>query len=261
MLQIERKGQLAIARFDRGDGKNALSLEALAAFRDAFEGFAREAAPPTALLITGAAGVFSVGFDLKDPAVKNIDSASVPDRLRGPMLGAAACKALAVLDCYTIVAVEGWCLGGGLALAASADLVIAGEGAKFGLPEVDRGMNLSWSSVPRLMARAGPAAGKRIALLGEIFTAEQTRAMGIIDEVVPSGEAAVRGLALAELAASKPPLAVRMIKRGANAYLEGLVGHSAALDAEQFALMTMTEDFKESLKAFTEKRPPKYKGR
>lgn len=259
MLQLERRGRLALLRFDRGDGRNALSVAAMQALRAAFDELAQE--PPVALVLTGSDKVFSVGFDLKDPAVANLGQATIPERMQGPLVGAAMCKALASLDCYTIVAMEGFCLGGGLALAAAADLLVAGEGARLGLPEVDRGMNLSWTALPRLIARAGPAAGKRLSILGEVIPAADAKALGVVDEVVPSGTALQRALQLGELAAAKPPLAVRMIKRGANAYQEGLIQMASALDAEQFALMTMTEDFAESLAAFKAKRPPKFEGR
>ncbi|MBX3453978.1 enoyl-CoA hydratase/isomerase family protein [Ferrovibrio sp.] len=259
MLQLERRGRLALLRFDRGDGRNALSIAAMQALRAAFDELAQE--PPVALVLTGAESVFSVGFDLKDPAVSNLAQAAIPERMQGPLAGAAMCKAFAALECYTIVAVEGYCLGGGLALAAAGDLLIAGEGARLGLPEVDRGMNLSWTALPRLIARAGPAAGKRLAILGEVMPAHEARTFGVVDETVPSGTALQRALALGELAAAKPPLAVRMIKRGANAYQEGLIQMASALDAEQFALMTMTEDFAESLAAFKARRPPKFEGR
>ncbi|MBP7066039.1 enoyl-CoA hydratase/isomerase family protein [Ferrovibrio sp.] len=261
MLSLERRGRVAVLRFDRSDGRNALSIQAMRELRAAFEALAADAAPPNALVLTGAPTVFSVGFDLKDPSVVNIASASIPERLQGPLAGAAMCKALAGLECYTIVAMEGWCLGGGLALAGSADLLVAGETARLGLPEVDRGMNLSWNALPRLIGRCGPAAAKRLAILGETMDAKTMLALGVLDEVVAAGDALDRALALAEIAAAKPPLAVRMIKRGANAYMEGLIQTASALDAEQFALMTMTEDFAESLAAFRAKRAPNFEGR
>src|SRR3546814_11261997 len=93
MLRLERQGRIAVVRFDRGDGRNALSLAALAGLRDLFEKLAREDEPPNAVVLAGAAQVFSVGFDLKDPAVERIGNASIPERLRGPRLGAEACNA------------------------------------------------------------------------------------------------------------------------------------------------------------------------
>lgn len=260
MLTDERQGRTAVVRFDRKDGKNALSLAALTAMRDRFEAMRRESDPPSAVIITGTAELFSVGFDLRDPAVERLASASIPERLRGPRLGAEACKTLAALEGYTIAAVEGWCLGGGLALALAADLIIAGVDARFGLPEIDRGLSLSWTALPRLLVRAGPAAGKRLAILGETIDAETAQTFGVADEVVPAGTALARALELAERAAAKPPLALRMIKRGANAWAEAQVA-SAALDEEQFALATLSEDFAESLDAFRTKRAPNLKGR
>lgn len=261
MLFSERQGLIAIARLDKGDGKNALTREILEAIRDGVNGFAAEPEPPTAFVYTGTHEVFSVGVDLKDPKLGHIETASVPDRLAGPRLGAAACTAIAECPSYTIAAVEGWCLGGGLALVGSADLVIAGASAKFGLPEVDRGMNLSWTALPRLISRAGPVAAKRLAILGEFVSAVEAKDLGIADEVVPAGSAYERALELARLAAAKPPLAVRAIKRGANAYTEGLIRTASALDAEQFALLTFSADFSESIDAFKTKRPPEFEGR
>jgi len=261
MLSLEQRGRVALLRFDRGDDRNALSVAAIQALTGAFEQLARQAEPPAALVLTGSARVFSVGFDLNDPALENLSQASIAERLQGPLAGSAMCRALAALECYTIVAVEGWCLGGGLALAVAADLIIAGEHARFGLLEVDRGMNLSWSALPRLISRAGPAAGKRLAMLGEIHGAAAMQALRVVDEVVANGAALGRAEALADIAAGKPPLALRMIKRGANAYTEAAIQSASALDAEQFALMTMSEDFAESLAAFRARRPPDLKGR
>lgn len=261
MLDVERRGRVAILRFDRGDGRNALSLEALRVLRDAFDAIQNEEEPPTAVILTGAASTFSVGFDLKDPAVSEIRQPGIRQRLRGPQLGAAACRALAGLEAYTIVAIEGWCLGGGLAIALCGDLIVAGREARFALPEIDRGMNLSWSALPRLISKIGPGAAKRLAILGEKLDADAAAKAGLVDEVVAEGGAFDRAQQLAEVAAEKPPLAVRMIKRGANAYTEAAIAGAAALDAEQFALASLSEDFTESLEAFRDKRPPRYTGK
>lgn len=205
--------------------------------------------------------MFSVGFDLKDPLRERLMAAGAGERLAAAKVGQKLCRAWAALEPLTIVAVEGHCIGGGTALAVACDLIVAGGEARFLVPEIERGMNMSWQSVPRIVNLVGPARAKRICILAEPLDAATGLDWGLVQYAAPAGGARARALELAAVAAAKPPIPVRMIKRGVEAYASALVHAASQMDADQFALATLSEDYREGVESFLEKRPPRYTGR
>jgi len=161
----------------------------------------------------------------------------------------------------TFCAIEGWCVGGGVALAAALDLRLAGAGARFYVPEIERGMNMSWQSVPRLVALMGPARTKRVTVMAERVEAERAREWGLVDELVLKGGAFAAAMAMAERTASLPPVQVRMCKEGVNAASTALHHAVSVMDRDQYALAAQSEDYREGVRSFLEKRPPRYTGR
>lgn len=257
---IERRGRVAIVRFDRGDGRNALSLAAIRELTRVARDL-EEDDELSAVVLTGSPKVFSFGFDLADPKLAEITQAGVGTRRRASQLGGKMCRAWERLEPLTICAVEGHCIGGGVALAISCDLVVAAESARFVVPEIDRGMNLGWGAVPRLVNLVGPARAKQIAIVADPVPAVEAERLGLVQEVAPPGQALDRALAMAEKVAAKPPVAVRMIKQGVNAYAGALTEAASRMDSDQFALATLSEDFAEGIGSFLQKRPPKFSGR
>ena len=256
-VTIERKGRIAVVRLDLGDGKNALSREImreLTAIARSFE----EDAETSAIILAGAAGVFTLGFDLSEASPGDVGLAQ---RRQRQALGARLCRAWEALEPMTFCAIEGWCVGGGVALVASLDLRIAGEGARFYVPEIERGMNMSWQSVPRLVALVGPARTKRLTVMAERIDAARALAWGLVDEVAPAGTAFDTAMAMAERVAALPPVQVRMCKEGVNLASAALHQGVSAMDRDQYLLAAQSEDYREGVRAFMEKRKPRYTGR
>jgi enoyl-CoA hydratase/carnithine racemase len=259
MVSIERRGRIAIVRYDRGDGRNALSLEACRQLTRAARSFDDDP-EVSAVVLTGAASVFTLGADLRDAELAQARSAPLAERRLRMQTGGRMCRAWAELEPLTIVAIEGWCVGGGAALAVSCDLRVAAESATLYVPEIERGMNLSWGAVPRIAHLVGPARAKRVTILAEKLPAAQALEWGLVDQVAPAGGALAAALALAERAASLPPVPVRMIKQAIDASVTALDRATSHADFDQFALAASSGDFAEGTKAFLERRPPKYTG-
>jgi enoyl-CoA hydratase len=166
---------------------------------------------------------------------------------------------LARLKVPMIAALNGHALGGGLELAATADIRICEAQAKLGLPETGIGMIPGWSGTQRLVTRFGARAVRRLALAGEIVTAEVALAMGLVDEVVEKGAAMDRAMALAGQVRSRGPVANTIAKQLINA----AEGEDAAATMEILAgaLVSYTDDLREGVAGFREKRPPVFQGR
>jgi enoyl-CoA hydratase/carnithine racemase len=258
-VSIERRGRIAIVRFDRGDGRNTLSMEACRQLTRAARSF-EDDPDVSAVVLTGTASVFSMGADLRDPDLKRAREARFAESRLLMQTGGRMCRAWAEIEALTVVAVEGWCVGGGAALGVSCDLRVAGDGATFYVPEIERGMNLSWNAVPRLAHLVGPARAKRVAVLGEKLGAAGAREWGLVDEVAPAGGALEAAMAFAERAASLPPVQLRMIKQAVDAAVSALDRAVSHADYDQFSLATRTGDFAEGMASFAERRPPKYTG-
>jgi len=151
-------------------------------------------------------------------------------------------------------------VGGGAALSVATDLRVAAENAQFYVPEVERGLNMSWGSVPRLTNLIGPARAKRLMILAEKQTASQALDCGLIDEIAPMGRVMAQAMTTAQKAASMPVLALRMIKQDINAYAYALAAVASHSDHDQFTLAQNSQDAVEGIEAFLEKRDPKFTG-
>ena len=255
----EQRGRMALVRFDRGDGRNAMSrdvMRQLIAVAASFD----EDAETSAIVLTGDPRAFCVGYDLKDAEAAKLSSAGLSERRQGQTLGARLCSAWAKLAPLTIVAIEGYCIGGGVALAVSCDLRVAGSNAKISIPEIDRGMNMTWGSLPRLVSLIGPSRTKRLVILGQAISGDEARGMGLVDETTLPGLALDRAVAIADQVAAKPPLPVRMNKLAINA-ATSLSEATASADFDQLLLCQGSEDFREGVDSFLEKRPPRFTGR
>ena len=254
-------GRIAVVRFDRGDNINALSQQAMRELRDVPCDF-EDDLETSVVILTGSAKAFSAGFDLKDTEGRQRDSLSVGERIHRQRLGPKMCKAWHEMDQVTIAAIEGHCIGGGAALVVSLDFRTCGKSAHFRIPEVELGMNMSWGSIPRLLALMGPARTKQAVILAsDRISAAEALAWGLVENVVEDGEALTAALAFAERIARQPPIPVRMTKRTVNRFAHALDELGSHMDADQNVLTGLTEDYKEGTSAFREKRKPVFKGR
>ncbi|MDX1733137.1 MAG: enoyl-CoA hydratase/isomerase family protein, partial [Halioglobus sp.] len=170
------------------------------------------------------------------------------------------CAAWEALEQVTIIAMEGWCIGGGAALAVSCDWRVAARDARFYVPEVKLGMNMSWQSVPRFNHLIGPAKTKELLILAEPVDMDTAQRWGLVDHVSAPGEALAKARELAAQVAARPPIPVRMAKRAITASAGALDNAVSFMDADQFLLAQKTEDAREGPLAFFEKREGDFKG-
>lgn len=258
-VSIETEGRIATVRFDTGSKANALSQQLMRELTEAARLFHGDPAI-SAVILTGREDNFTLGADLRDPEGLDVRKLGLAERRVRLRNGPSMCEAWENVDALTICAIEGWCVGGGAALAAACDLRVASTAATFYVPEVERGMNMSWGSIPRFTALVGPARTKRIAGLCEKISAQTALDWGLYDHLADPGTALAKAAEVAAAAAKLPPTALKMVKHDTNIAALALAKATAHRDLEAFALMQQTEDFKEGVKAFFEKRDPDFTG-
>lgn len=253
-VSLERlENGVAILRLSRPEARNALSLSLRRELADHVTALAGDDSVRVVVL-TGGDEVFAAGADLKV-----LSEAGTRD-----MMTAGVEKLWAPLKDFPkpmIAAVNGWALGGGCELAMHADIIIAGESASFGQPEIKVGIMPGAGGTQRLIRAVGKFKAMQMLLTGDPIPASAAEAMGLVSEVVPDAETIPRALKLAEKIARMPPLAARKIKevvqQGSDLHLD------AALLMERQAFHTLfdTEDKAEGIAAFFEKRRPTFTGR
>jgi enoyl-CoA hydratase len=255
------EGRIAVVRFDRGDGINALSPEALRQLTSAARSFEDDGGT-SVVVLTGGAKAFSAGFDLKDPegrARKTMDIGALRRHLK---LGPRLSHAWQEMEQITIGAIEGFCIGGGVALAVALDFRVMARDAHLRVPEIGLGMNMSWQSIPRMLHLIGPARTKQAVILADQrISAPEAYQWGLVEEVVDPGKAFEAAMAMATKVAAQPPLSVAMTKLTVNRLAHVLDDLASHMDVDQFALASLTEDHKEGVEAFLGRRKPKFKGR
>src|SRR5881394_3009780 len=166
------------------------------------------------------------------------------------------------MEQITIAAIEGFCIGGGVALAVALDFRIMGRDAHLRVPEIGLGMNMSWQSIPRMLHLIGPARTKQAVILADQrISAAEAYEWGLVEEVADPGKAFDAAMALATKVAAQPPLSVAMTKLTVNRLTHALDDLASHMDLDQFALASMSEDHKEGVASFLGKRKPRFRGR
>jgi len=210
-----------------------------------------------AVVVTGSGDrAFSVGSN-----VKEFEDHRGPGGRARFELEARVGQRLAGLPMPTIAAIEGSALGGGLELALCCDLRIASERAQLGLPEVRLAVTPSTGGTQRLPRIVGSARAKELLLTGRIITAQEAERIGLVNEIVPAGEAVARAHAIGDEIAQRGPLAVREIKLLIDDALDRDLAAGHAAETEASVRIFATDDLLEGARSFVAKRPPEYHGR
>jgi enoyl-CoA hydratase len=257
---IGPEGRIAVVRFDRGDGINALSPEALRQLTNAARSF-EDDSETSVVVLTGGADAFSAGFDLRDAEGRSRRTMDIGSLRRHLKLGPRLTRAWQEMEQITIGAIEGFCIGGGVALAVALDFRVMGSDAHMRVPEIGLGMNMSWQSIPRMLHLMGPARTKQAVILADQrISAAEAHQWGLVEEVVDPGRAFDAAMALAAKVATQPPLSVAMTKLTVNRLAHALDDLTSHMDVDQFALASLTDDHREGVSAFLDRRKPRFKG-
>ena len=252
-VELKFEGPLARLTLKRPEKLNALDREMIEALFDASRAIETSREARVAIL-SGEGKAFSAGGDIAAwgglPAL---------DMWRDwTRAGHRAFEALARLRVPLIAALTGHAFGGGLELAATADLRVAEKGVRLGLPESGLGMAPGWSGTQRLVRRFGASTVRRMALAGQMFTAEEALPLGLVDEVVPAGEGLACAEVIAKDVAERGSVAVQIVKAMINA-AEG-EDKDAPIEGLAGALTATTKDLAEGVAAFRAKRAPQFTG-
>lgn len=253
-VKVEREGSVATLTIDRQDKLNAISPQVVEELGQAL--LELESEPPTAIVLTGAGEkAFVAGAD-----IGQMSQMSAIEAKRFAEIGHAAMALLDRSPVPTIAAVNGFALGGGCEIALACDIRIAAENALFGFPEVGLGILPGMGGTQRLPRLIGPGLANELIFSGRRVEAAEAKEMGLVNRVVAQDEALNAAQQLATEISKNGPLAVRYAKAAANKALDVDIVSGLEYETDQFALLFSTEDAKEGMGAFSEKRKPEFKG-
>ena len=257
-IRVDLTAHVATVTLNRPERRNALSYRA---YDELEQSFRLAAADPEVrcVIVTGADPAFCSGDDVGEIMAGDKPVSQAPT----PVTYTATPAAIAALECDkpVIAAVNGAAVGWGMELALFADIRIASDKAKFGELFVKRGLVCDVGGFYRLPAIVGPAKAAELLFTGEVFDAAEALRIGLVSEVVPHDELLPRARGLAGQIAANPPLAVRHLKAGLTRFSYGDPREIGAWAIEKIRLLMQTQDHREGVASFLEKRPPLFKGR
>ena len=244
---------VGLIRINRPDARNALNLEVRKLLARHLTAMGEDPAI-RAIVLTGNEKSFAAGADIKEMA----GAGAIDMLLRGThKLG----RTISACPKPVIAAVNGFALGGGCELAMTCDIIIAGEGARFGQPEIKIGIIPGGGATQRLTRTIGKHKALRYLLTGDMFGAKEAFDMGLVSEVVPDSEVQVRAIAMATQIAALGPLAVEQIKECVLRGLDASLDTGLALETKANQMLFASQDQKEGMMAFIDKRKPNFTGR
>ncbi|MGE0874062.1 MAG: enoyl-CoA hydratase/isomerase family protein [Burkholderiales bacterium] len=253
-LQVEHADGIHTVRINRPAQRNVLSIELMQALTQTAQQL-QEAPDCRAVILAASGANFSAGVDLKDPRRWNLDKASLAERRAFPYVGERMCQAWEDIPAMTICAIEGYCVGGGAALAICTDFRIVGASAYLRFPEVAIGLPLSWGALPRLVRLLGPVRAKRAIILCEKLVGAQAVEFGLADMLAADGQAYAEAQALAARIAALPEVAVKMSKEAINVTSNALNRLGSYMARDQVTLAAHAPDAIAARAKFMKKKP------
>jgi enoyl-CoA hydratase len=253
VVRSERRGAVRVLTIARPERRNALNLQVKQDLVDQLKALEQDA-EVSVVVLTGSDGYFVAGTDIAEMAtMRPTDHVRLQTDL--------VFHVLRQLAKPVIAAVEGYALGGGCELALACDIVIAAEDAKFGQPEIRVGVMPGAGGTQRLLRTAGRYKTLLWSLTGDMIPAGDAYMANVVSELVPPGQALARAVELGEQIAAMPPLAVQAIREAVRLGGDVPIDTALALERRYFERLFDSEDQKEGMRAFLEKRAPQYVGR
>ena len=252
-ILVERDERVGIVTLNRPKELNALNNQLVGELADALQEFERDE-EIRCIVVTGAGEKsFAAGADINEMSDKS--------NIQMILGGFVAWRRIRYIHKPLIAAVGGYALGGGCELAMHCDMIVASENARFGQPEIFLGVMPGAGGTQRLARTLGKYRTMEIVLTGAQVTAQEMHALGLVNRLVPQGEHLMEAVKLAKTVAAQAPVAVRLAKEAVNAAFEATLEEGLEIERKNFFLLFDTEDMREGMRAFIEKRKPVFQGR
>ncbi|MBI3361311.1 MAG: enoyl-CoA hydratase/isomerase family protein [Chloroflexi bacterium] len=252
-ILTETRERVGLVRLNRPKELNALNSMVMEELAVALEEFDRDPGIGC-MVVTGDERAFAAGADIKEMA-----GATTVEMVQRDAI--ARWDRLKRIKKPIVAAVSGFCLGGGNELATACDLIVASETARFGQPEINLGVMPGAGGTQRLTRAVGKALAMEMVLNGRFITADEALRAGLVNRVVPVEVYLDEAVKLAVEIAARAPLAVRFAKEAVNNAFESFLADGVADERRAFYMLFSTEDQKEGMQAFIEKRKPEWKGK
>jgi enoyl-CoA hydratase len=254
-IELRTEGRVAILTVERADALNALSSALLHELRDALMALSSDASVGAVVLTGAGEKAFIAGADIAELAAKSPLEARTYAEL-GQLIG----HLLETMPRPTIAAVNGYALGGGCEIALACDIRLASTRARFGQPEITLGLIPGWGGTQRLARATSLGFAKELILTGRMVDADEALARGIVNAVHPPEELLAKAIELAGTIAARSPIAAGYAKQAANRALSGDLAASLVHEADLFSILFSTNDAREGMAAFLEKREARFSG-
>jgi len=253
IIRTETKDRVGVVYFNRPKALNALNGPLMMELVQALEAFDKDPAVG-AVVLTGDDRAFAAGADIKEMADSSALEMLQADRI-------AHWDRLRKVSIPIVAAVSGWCLGGGNELAMACDMIVASESARFGQPEINLGVIPGAGGTQRLTRAVGKAVAMEVILNNRVLTADEAYGWGLVNRVVPVERCLEEAIKLAAEIAARAPTAVRLGKEMVNHAYESLLADGLADERRSFYFLFSTDDQKEGMQAFIDKRSPEWTGK